>query len=114
MLIAKEPQVLRVSLLGSESLGCDAGRVAIVSESTSCYSLGTKLVAASTARSGTYKLCCSVQLYGLESGGIVWSDRGADDEEEGVRGGSDAEGVLGSNKSWTLCQPQFVQYNSRM
>lgn len=57
-------------------------------------SLGTELVATGTAGRGADELGGGVELDGLESRGVVRADGGADDEEEGVRRGADAEAGL--------------------
>jgi len=50
-----------------------------------------------TSRCCADVLCCAVEGDGLEAFGIIWADRTANDEEEGIGGGTDADSALGTD-----------------
>ena len=50
-----------------------------------------------TSRCGADVLCCAVEGYRLEALGIIWANWAADDEEEGISGGTDADGALSAD-----------------
>ena len=59
--------------------------------------IGAELLVPNAARPGAHGIISSFKVDGFETGRVVGSDRGGDQEQKSGSGGSNAEGALGSD-----------------